>query len=122
MRPQTPVGTVPIVSCARVRANHSDAAKGGGIDGKGRDQEGHQEGREGEVIPPRMSAGRARHGRLPGPARSFEAKGLELVIHHRTAARSRQDEAEPVRPATVPWRRVAGLLRPIRWGSRGWSG
>ena len=33
MRPRTPIGTVPIVSCARVRANF-DAAKGGGIDGK----------------------------------------------------------------------------------------
>ena len=44
------------------------------------------------------------------------------MIHHRTAARSRQDEAEHVRPATVPWRRVAGLLRPIRWGLAGMVG
>ena len=34
------------------------------------------------------------------------------LIHHRSFAPRR----EPDRPAPVPWRRVAGLLRPLRWG------
>ena len=33
-----------------------------------------------------------------------------------------QDEGGSRRPATVPWRRVAGLLRPIRWGLAGMVG
>jgi ATP-binding cassette subfamily B protein len=38
--------------------------------------------------------------------------------------RSKREAAEsgPARPAAVPWRRVAGLLRPIRWGLAGMVG
>lgn len=43
------------------------------------------------------------------------------MIQYRTFARRRGD-AEPGRPAVVPWRRVAGLLRPLRWGLAGMVG
>jgi ABC-type bacteriocin/lantibiotic exporter with double-glycine peptidase domain len=38
------------------------------------------------------------------------------VPDQRSATDAPQDEGDSRRPATVPWRRVADLLRPIRWG------
>jgi ABC-type multidrug transport system fused ATPase/permease subunit len=44
------------------------------------------------------------------------------VIHRRSQARSGREEEKSPGPAAVPWRRVAGLLRPIRWGLAGMVG
>ena len=43
------------------------------------------------------------------------------MIRHPTFAR-RNGSAEPERPATLPWRRVFALLRPLRWGLAGMVG
>ena len=94
-----------IVSSARVRAHHSDAPKGGGINGKGRGQEGHQEGREGEVV--RLGCRRA--GPRPGGCSARPApssKGREPVILSRTA---RTPESAPGRwPSLSARRRCRG--------------
>lgn len=49
---------------------------------------------------------------------SAQAKGLAL-IRHLIAARATKDGTALDVPAPVPWRRVLGLLRPIRWGLAG---
>jgi ABC-type multidrug transport system fused ATPase/permease subunit len=38
------------------------------------------------------------------------------VISSRTATQPAENQQDRLVPARVPWRRVAGLLRPIRWG------
>jgi ABC-type bacteriocin/lantibiotic exporter with double-glycine peptidase domain len=46
------------------------------------------------------------------------AKG-RAVIRHRIPVRTAKKETTPYVPPPVPWRRVAGLLGPIRWGLAG---
>src|SRR5271165_526880 len=57
--------------------------------------------------------------RRPGPA--LRTKG-EAVNRDGTSARTAEDAGGRHVPARVPWRRVAALLRPIRWGLAGMVG